>query len=328
MTEISDLVQRYWDIENHADLARFIKLKSSGGKYLLYVREFQPGVLLALVEDIRTPISIAGAQASNLKQMLIEQVNASLPEFLEIPMQPEDESIPLDSDIFSPAQSSEQSASDQIDEFEDTLEDGEILSPEERLQQQKVLEMLADLPTPDPKPYPEITIADGVDNLSKEIPETSGKESNGARIDWEIDEFIANQADGLFTDETTQEKFPDPDAPLNDILDQEKQVSEKPKEAFPGAIPVSYPGKEASNSHHPEPATPAMADLTYTCVLIPRLPFHRLNGDLELQLSRWLPDLCLAFGWRLGTAANRTGIHTMEYPGGSGCISSQCAAHH
>lgn len=48
-----------------------------------------------------------------------------------------------------------------------------------------------------------------------------------------------------------------------------------------------------------QPASPTLVNLTYSCVLIPRLPDHFLTGDLAAKLSEWLTQLCLAFGWRL-----------------------------
>lgn len=40
-------------------------------------------------------------------------------------------------------------------------------------------------------------------------------------------------------------------------------------------------------------------DLHYAYAMIPRLPSHKLDGDLAEKLALWLPQLCLAFGWRL-----------------------------
>jgi REP element-mobilizing transposase RayT/DNA-binding response OmpR family regulator len=40
-------------------------------------------------------------------------------------------------------------------------------------------------------------------------------------------------------------------------------------------------------------------DLHYAYAMIPRLPSHKLDGDLADKLAHWLPQLCLAFGWRL-----------------------------
>lgn len=39
--------------------------------------------------------------------------------------------------------------------------------------------------------------------------------------------------------------------------------------------------------------------LSYAYVLAPRLPEHRLEGDLADRLAAWLPQLCVAFAWRL-----------------------------
>lgn len=46
-------------------------------------------------------------------------------------------------------------------------------------------------------------------------------------------------------------------------------------------------------------ASPAFASLSYSACLIPRLPYHYLNGEIAERLTAWLPELCLAFGWRL-----------------------------
>jgi REP element-mobilizing transposase RayT len=47
------------------------------------------------------------------------------------------------------------------------------------------------------------------------------------------------------------------------------------------------------------PPTPALHYLTYNCTLIPRLPQHKLTGDLAQRLQLWMPQLFLAFGWQL-----------------------------
>ncbi len=53
------------------------------------------------------------------------------------------------------------------------------------------------------------------------------------------------------------------------------------------------------------PASPAYSLLSYTCVLIPRLPQHHLTGGLSAQAGQWVQQLCLAFGWRLEGIAIR-----------------------
>ena len=39
--------------------------------------------------------------------------------------------------------------------------------------------------------------------------------------------------------------------------------------------------------------------LRLACALVPRLPQHRLQGELKLVVEEWMTTLCLAFGWRL-----------------------------
>lgn len=48
-----------------------------------------------------------------------------------------------------------------------------------------------------------------------------------------------------------------------------------------------------------QPVSPALYNLTYACVLIPRIQTHHLTGPLADRLSEWVTQLCLAFGWRL-----------------------------
>jgi REP element-mobilizing transposase RayT len=54
-----------------------------------------------------------------------------------------------------------------------------------------------------------------------------------------------------------------------------------------------------------EPASPAMVNLTYACLLIPRFDTHHLIGDPAERLTEWVPQLCIAFGWRLEHLAVR-----------------------
>jgi CheY-like chemotaxis protein/REP element-mobilizing transposase RayT len=44
---------------------------------------------------------------------------------------------------------------------------------------------------------------------------------------------------------------------------------------------------------------PVVQNLSYACGLVPRLPGHLLTGEPGEQLLVWLPNLCLAYGWRL-----------------------------
>jgi REP element-mobilizing transposase RayT len=54
-----------------------------------------------------------------------------------------------------------------------------------------------------------------------------------------------------------------------------------------------------------EPASPALVNLTYACLLIPRFDTHHLVGDTAERLTEWVPQVCIAFGWRLEQLAVR-----------------------
>ena len=56
---------------------------------------------------------------------------------------------------------------------------------------------------------------------------------------------------------------------------------------------------EGARKIHLEPITAAVYNLDYACLLIPRLPNHHLTGDLSDMVSDWVPQICIAFGWRL-----------------------------
>jgi DNA-binding response OmpR family regulator/REP element-mobilizing transposase RayT len=79
--------------------------------------------------------------------------------------------------------------------------------------------------------------------------------------------------------------------------------SQLPRADQPGAraggVPNLGAGRAASQTGRLEPLTAGSYDLHYAYLLIPRLPSHRLEGDLAEKLGLWLPHLCLAFAWRL-----------------------------
>jgi REP element-mobilizing transposase RayT len=54
-----------------------------------------------------------------------------------------------------------------------------------------------------------------------------------------------------------------------------------------------------------EPISPGLYNLTYACLLVPRFSTHYLTGDMADKVSEWLPQICIAFGWRLEYMAVR-----------------------
>ncbi len=80
----------------------------------------------------------------------------------------------------------------------------------------------------------------------------------------------------------------------NDLTADMEYSETKPNSAAEGARKITL-----------EPISPAVYNLDYACLLIPRLPQHHLTGDLSDQVSDWVPQICIAFGWRLEYIAVR-----------------------
>jgi REP element-mobilizing transposase RayT len=48
-----------------------------------------------------------------------------------------------------------------------------------------------------------------------------------------------------------------------------------------------------------EPVYPESYDLSYTCLLIPNLPTHKLKDNLAAALPKWLRQICAAHNWQI-----------------------------
>jgi putative transposase len=48
-----------------------------------------------------------------------------------------------------------------------------------------------------------------------------------------------------------------------------------------------------------EPVARKPYDLSYACLLIPRLSAHYLIGDIAESLREWMHQICISFAWRL-----------------------------
>jgi REP element-mobilizing transposase RayT len=75
----------------------------------------------------------------------------------------------------------------------------------------------------------------------------------------------------------------------------------KRKESAPDPLAETHPSSinKAARKIVLEPVSPSVYNLTYACLLIPRFTEHLLAGDLAERLTAWIPQICVAFGWRL-----------------------------
>lgn len=310
--ELTESIQRYWDSENESDLLRFVRLQSTEAQHMLYARKLSSNMILALVFDAETPFSTIRSQAGKLIKNLSD---SSLDEETQTPQAqtpPVTEAVPP---VAVPA-------------FTPTTDDGEYdedLPP--------ISELLGEVPPPIPPkhaPTPEIRLPwdqppaprpvarDIVaSELRAETPKPvresqrpalsfSQESSPAVRRDAikrpipALDEtFAAKNTDTETDDEQMAETRPSeiPD----DMALTRKHDARKDPEALVETRPQVVAESMTDVAHRIllEPASPALVNLTYACLLIPRFDHHHLVGDFVDRLNEWVPQVCIAFGWRL-----------------------------
>ena len=73
--------------------------------------------------------------------------------------------------------------------------------------------------------------------------------------------------------------------------------SEPAPETYQETLPHSI--AEVARKIVLEPVSAAIYNLDYACLLVPRFPQHHMTGDFLDRISEWVPQVCIAFGWRL-----------------------------
>ena len=269
-----------------SDLLRFIRLKATSAEHMLYATNLAEGLILALVFDAETPFSTIRSQANNLAHSLFATKYETGP-------------YPLNADYAVQGEEG----------------DGEDLPP--------ITEILNDVPPPNPvagkAPERIAREASHMPPIHSETPsfikhETSpaiplpamikaeqnikpeDKKRDAPLVDTDLEEtrlsrsgLAETRASHIDLGETTRSDAADKDFLDNPIADQApKSVTE----VVGRRIVV-------------EPASPAMYNLTYACLLVPRFSAHFLTGDLAAKLSVWVQDICISYGWRLEFQAVR-----------------------
>ncbi len=275
--EVAAVISRYWNSQQRGDLARFIRLDSNSTDYLLYATPMGETLALAMVFDIAMPLTRIRNQANQLARTLIstpppQNAEPSAPAVQPKPASPKEPAVPA-------APQAPESGENLTDAWEESSEPAEASwEPGDEV---KLSSFLESVPPPDP---------DTTKQTPK--PETGG-----------LPEFV-------FPWEETMSTPVNPSAaPTIPLRVRDLNPSQPPQPSTPPlsieATQVSKPVRSKSPFGVPEslsdldPLQPGLARLTYTCVLVPRIPGHALNGELAEKLNQWVPQLCIAFGWRM-----------------------------
>jgi REP element-mobilizing transposase RayT len=274
--EVAQTVTRNWDGQKGSDLLRFIRLESTKAEHMLYATRLTADTVLALVFDAETPFSTIRSQASQLVTDLdTDPVEAEKQVAVSAP-------APLEQD-------------DELD-----------IPP--------IKDILSNIPAPNPEPAtthefrlphreefdPNQTRISSLSNASvfrrEEAPAIQEKKPS----------VVVNRAKAVETETPSAEI-------AFDSLEVTAPSRIKPRPETPVAKPTpgatdvtrESPTTEAAHKLVVEPTTAGLYHLTYACLLVPRFASHYITGDLADRIGEWIPNICIAFGWRLEYLAVR-----------------------
>ncbi len=281
--EIASTLARNWSGGEGSDLLRFIRLESTKAEHMLYATQLAEGVLLAMVFDAETPFSTIRSQAGQLVTSLGEDETK------------EDETnLPL-------PQKAEAVMTSEIDD--DEGDDIEIPS---------ISEIIVDVPVPDPKR----TQPEGASSPEIARPQPPEFVVDPERTHRSI--FSRESASPIPLKELlVSQQSTDLDQTISSRTKpvEEMDVTMPSKSRPRPATPVRRPDEFDETRPHSmdevaerivlEPVSAGVYNLTYACLLVPRFSSHYLTGDIADRLSEWLPNICVAFGWRLEYLAVR-----------------------
>ncbi len=274
--ELAVAVTRHWDGQKGSDLLRFVRLEATKAEHMLYATRLADDVVLALVFDAETPFSTIRSQAGQL----VNRLSTQTPEVAE----PSVNQKPLSAAYDAPTEFVEDESNQELD----------IPS---------IADILSDVPPPRPEPGARpISTGEQEDFIPRPGPSRSrqfSRESSPAVHPNDL--LVSNQN----TDQTVEHVVEDFDATMPS---KSRQRPETPvRRPMPGELDETRPHSitEVAGRVMLEPISPGLYNLTYACLLVPRFSNHYLTGDMADRVSEWLPQICIAFGWRLEYLAVR-----------------------
>jgi len=273
--ELAVTVTRHWDGQKGSDLLRFVRLEATRAEHMLYATRIADDVVLALVFDAETPFSTIRSQAGQLAQSL------SIP--------------PLEEEKPAAKQNPRPASYDAQTEYVDEEEGGQDV------QVPNISAILSDVPPPRPDPR-RISSPDeervGTHTSSAHVGQYSRESSPAVRVN----ELLVSNPN---TEETVEHVVEDFDATMPS---KSRPRPETPiRRPMPGELDETRPHSitEVAGRMMLEPISPGLYNLTYACLLVPRFSSHYLTGDISDRVSEWLPQICIAFAWRLEYLAVR-----------------------
>ena len=317
--ELVRIISRNWDEQKGGDLLRFARLETTRAEHMLYATTLADNAALALVFDAETPFSTIRTQANALARSLTVERTGPIAPFSNEP-------APAPA---RPNPDASRSGMERERRVQSLPNDNDLEGP-------SISEILNDIPTPIPAPIPAQAPAARLDvppanrNADLSLLETrrsaplaetrvvSRESSPPVRLSElmpnEMDATVKHEAENL--DVTAPSKAQRPADAIQARREDEVEVTAPSKVQRP-VTPVRPPKTGELDETKPhsitevagrailESASPGLYHLNYACLLVPRFSSHYLAGDLAARLGEWLPNICIAFGWRLEFQAVR-----------------------
>jgi len=271
--ELAVTVTRHWDGQKGSDLLRFVRLEATKAEHMLYATRIADDVVLALVFDAETPFSTIRSQAGQLAQSL--------------------SIAPLEEEVRPVAQNKLPASYEAPTEYLD-----DEIDEQDEQQIPNISDIIADVPPPRPDRMIPLPEEDVFGTRSSHSRHYSRESSPAVRVD---ELLTPNQN----LDETVEHVVEDLDATMPS---RSRPRPETPiRRPMPGELDETRPHSitEVAGRMMLEPVSPGLYNLTYACLLVPRFSSHYLTGDISDRVSEWLPQICIAFGWRLEYLAVR-----------------------
>jgi REP element-mobilizing transposase RayT/CheY-like chemotaxis protein len=301
--ELAQTVARHWDGQQGNDLLRFVRLEATKAEHMLYATSMTPDIILALVFDAETPFSTIRSQANNLAHSLAVAKTGPV--------------IPVDRSpkpATPPVAGEQAQAGFEADDLDDSSADLEIPS---------IAEILEDVPPPVPPqrreaPLPVMSAAEQeADETASELdldlsaaatrpsvplPKPTHRPSHESSPAIPLRELALAETRQTVTDVSEELA-----STLPSKSQQRRRAATPLRSPAPGELDETRPHSitEVAGRMIVESASAAMAQLNFACLLVPRFSTHYMTGDLADRLSQWMPQICVAFGWRLEFLAVR-----------------------
>lgn len=342
---LTELITGQWSPQAQGDLIRFINLTPENSSYLLFATRLSSDLVLSVLYPSSTPFSRVRTQANRLGHSLSGIILGPGADDLPISGATLGSAPGLEPAPVAPAPSSSPAAAASQPASQSSWTQGQVtaVSEEDEADEapiESLPPLFEDIPAPQPARtncmtngwVPEIHPTDPSEVIAAPVmppenrfqgedpiaPATFGS-SSPARPKADVLDGVEVSLKG--SDPAIKEK-PKGHRLFGKIGFGIRRVITSPQESPPAQPAPPEPLASAQSletvpDNRPlvvrvpkpqamlEPANTGIASLTYTCVLVPRLPQHFLTGEIGDSLGKWLPQLCLAFGWNLEGLAIR-----------------------